>query len=411
MASSSSSEAASANSDLTLGQLLTRGIQGAQFVTKAPSPNDQHVQTRLQAALSDLTVCSKLINHLGILSTNETIEDVHTRDLRCLLVDSFRAQLEVLAKTKGGQERLQWLDRAKTHLSQFVTVVEQYGIVSDAQRKAFSGTKHSVQDPSTRRESKIAQFKLEREVKGKLEELKRRKRAQRTRARASIIASTSSSNPHDDRDDDDELDFDSDDDDTEVARPLFVNLIMLHYVQAQTELSSIDQELELLKHGMAMSDLPSHKATGSSNDDKRIQNQEQQDTTWRLDKLSISNDGPLLNPEGKVLRPFTILPSRESALSTKLRLKSEVFRPSHTLPTMTIDEFLEIEQERGNILQGGGPNSSEAVEQAKQDERGLKEQDTFEGYEAEDRQTMKDREWDEYKDSHRRGEGNMMNRG
>ncbi|KAK4053761.1 Type 2A phosphatase-associated protein 42 [Microbotryomycetes sp. JL201] len=389
-----------ADADLTLGQLLMRGIHKAHSVQEAPSPNDQAVQVQLHAALSDLTVCASLINHLGILSPNETLDDINTRDLRCLLVDSLRAHLETLVKTRGAVERMQWLDKAKGHFAHFVALVDQYGVISDNHRQAFAGTQHSVQDPSRRREAKIAQFKMERDVKTKLEELKQRKRASRSKARASTAASTSSKPNQDDNDD--ELDYDSDDDDTEVARPLMINLITLNYIHAQTELSSIDQELELLKHGMAMSDLPSR----NESDDKRLHAREEEEATWRLDKAQ-AKDGPLLNPEGKILRPFTILPSKESALSTKLRLQSEVFRPSHTLPTMTIDEFLEIEKERGNILQGGGANSSEAVERERADERALKEQDTVAGYDAEERELQKTREWDEYRDTHRRGEGNM----
>ncbi|KAM0792254.1 hypothetical protein ACM66B_004948 [Microbotryomycetes sp. NB124-2] len=391
-----------ADSDLTLGQLLARGIRTAHAVQIAPSPNDQTVQVQLQSALSDLTVCASLITHLGILSPNETLDDINTRDLRCLLVDSLRAHLQVLVKTKGGVERIQWLDKAKTHFARFVALVEQYAIVPDSQRQAFAGTQHSVQDPSRRRDAKIAQFKIERDVKAKLEELRRRKRASRSKARAST--STAATTLEDD--DEDDLDYDSDDDDAEVARPLFINLITLNYIQAQAELSSIDQELELLKHGMSMSDLPSRK----ENDDKRLHAREEEEATWRLDKLH-DEDGPLLSPEGKVLRPFTILPSKESALSTKLRLKSEVFRPSHSLPTMTIDEFLDIEKERGNILQGGGANSSEAVERERNEERALKEEDTVKGYEQEERELQKKREWDEYRDTHRKGEGNMYNRG
>lgn len=94
-------------------------------------------------------------------------------------------------------------------------------------------------------------------------------------------------------------------------------------------------------------------------------------------------------------------------MSTRLRFADEVFRPSHNLPTMTIDEFLEQEQAQGNILQGGGPNSSEAVEQARADEKGEKEEDNVRGWEAEERALKKTREWDEYTDTHRKGEGNM----
>lgn len=76
---------------------------------------------------------------------------------------------------------------------------------------------------------------------------------------------------------------------------------------------------------------------------------------------------------------------------------------------MTIDEYLDEQASQGNILQGGGPNSSAAVAQAREDERGDKEfeTDTRRGYEAEESELSKLRIQDEWKDEHRRGEGNM----
>jgi immunoglobulin-binding protein 1 len=56
--------------------------------------------------------------------------------------------------------------------------------------------------------------------------------------------------------------------------------------------------------------------------------------------------GPLLSESGAPLRPFVITSKREA-------LQDQVFRPGHNLPTMTVEEYLEREVERGNILSGG----------------------------------------------------------
>lgn len=164
---------------------------------------------------------------------------------------------------------------------------------------------------------------------------------------------------------------------------------------------------------MKMSEIPSpspHAATKSKPDSRGGGTEEDEDDlTWRLDKVALTKEDPLLSPSGKVLRPFTILPSSKSAsqLQTRLRLQSEVFQSSHRLPTMTIDEYLDQQQEMGNILQGGGPSTSEEVDQARKDEQGEKEDDTQRGYDAEERELRKTREFDEYRDTHRKGEGNM----
>ena len=52
------------------------------------------------------------------------------------------------------------------------------------------------------------------------------------------------------------------------------------------------------------------------------------------------------------LRLFTIVPTREAA--DRARLQAQVFGPDHTLPTMSVDEYLEIERQRGKIITGGG---------------------------------------------------------
>lgn len=199
-------------------------------------------------------------------------------------------------------------------------------------------------------------------------------------------------------------------------------MLTLHYLRAHAELDSIEQEIEILQHGIRMSEIPSSRpgarieelagdGHGGASDSRTARGNvagdaDDEERRWRLDVLP-KEDGPVLSSDGKVLRPFTILPSKSGPLSTRLRLQSEVFRDGHRLPTMTIDEFLDREQERGNVLQGGGPSTSEAVEQAERDEQAEKEDDTVKGYEEEERGLKKAREWDDYRDAHRKGEGNM----
>ncbi|KAJ3215376.1 hypothetical protein HDU67_000532 [Dinochytrium kinnereticum] len=89
-------------------------------------------------------------------------------------------------------------------------------------------------------------------------------------------------------------------------------------------------------------------------------------------------------------KPFILTKTRED-------LKKGVFRPGHNLPTMTIDEYLEREYERGNFLQGGTQPAKPAT--ADEDEEAL------------DIETMKARAMDEFKDANPRGWGNRMNKG
>ena len=102
--------------------------------------------------------------------------------------------------------------------------------------------------------------------------------------------------------------------------------------------------------------------------------------------------GPILDKDGKPLRPFTLLDSRQ-------RLQDGVFRPDHSLPTMTIDEYLEEEKRRGGMIDGGGEQSGRPTEP---------EEDNLDRADAE---TMKAREWDEFVEANPKGSGNTMNCG
>jgi len=53
-----------------------------------------------------------LIAHLGVLSPNETLDDINTRDLRCILVDGLRGEMTLLIKTTTPRDRLANLEKA-----------------------------------------------------------------------------------------------------------------------------------------------------------------------------------------------------------------------------------------------------------------------------------------------------------
>ena len=115
----------------------------------------------------------------------------------------------------------------------------------------------------------------------------------------------------------------------------------------------------------------------------------------RLDASQLLNKnraGSILDKNGKPLKPFTILGNRQA-------VRNGVFQPDHSLPTMTIDEYLEEEKRRGGMIEGGGDQSTIAPEP---DEDNM---------EKADMETMKAREWDEFTEANPKGSGNTLNRG
>ena len=108
--------------------------------------------------------------------------------------------------------------------------------------------------------------------------------------------------------------------------------------------------------------------------------------------LNGGKAGPILSKEGKPLKPFVLLDNRQ-------KLREGVFRPGHSLPTMTIDEYLEEEKRRGGIIEGGGEQSDVAE---------MVDEDDLVKADAE---TMKARQWDEFVEANPKGSGNTLNRG
>ena len=175
-----------------------------------------------------------------------------------------------------------------------------------------------------------------------------------------------------------------------------LHLLEITFATYQTfqALESTAQELQILK--MAPPDTP----PGSSidvNDGRQRSGERSNNYSEQLDPpisqlAANGTGGPILDQNGKPLRPFTILDNRQ-------RLRNGVFRPDHNLPTMTIDEYLEEEKRRGGIIEGGGPQS------------GLRPEPNEDDMDKADEETMKARAWDEFKEDNPRGSGNTMNRG
>jgi immunoglobulin-binding protein 1 len=143
------------------------------------------------------------------------------------------------------------------------------------------------------------------------------------------------------------------------VREMSIHLLRLFWIQVWSQLDSLDQEIELLRNA------PPSPENGPQTTAEDVD-------AWRLDapppKSMFDGRGPVLDQSGKVdacpsashdrplrlfqpLRPFTILPG---GATDRARLQGEVFRPDHRLPSMSVDQYLEIERQRGNIITGGG---------------------------------------------------------
>ncbi|KAI1825944.1 TAP42-like family protein [Xylaria intraflava] len=340
-------------------------IEGS-YETTSPS-----YQADITAALQSYEECVQIIDKISLLSTNESLEDIATSDLPYLLVFYRIAELLQKVSTNSPIERRRILISAREAYEKFLHILDSYSILSAQDSKLFASYNEepnafstiSTSDPNARRNAKIANFKAEKQLKQKLEYMRASPR------------------------------YLEDGGDEEAVRELYLASIALSVHTAFQGFEGINREIEVL--AQAPTPLTSQHATLEDDERRRRDLADNDGYSARLDAPLQSQAGfrgPLLSKEGKPLRPFTLVGNRQE-------LHRGVFRTGHNLPTMSIDEYLEEERRRGGIIEGGGEASGR---QPEPDEDNI---------EKADEETMKAREWDEFKEANPRGSGNTLNRG
>ncbi|KAF9013998.1 TAP42-like protein [Cyathus striatus] len=387
---------------LSLPDLFARSLTTASKAANLLTIEDE-TQELIKSSLRDLNAIRSHIVGLSLFSPNETLEDISTRDLVYLLVPYVFSEVQGRVRTTERQERMVSLIEAVKYMKDFVSLLETYEVVPEDERKLYFKSSTTIVDPGRRRELKINQYKKQKELRARIDAIRKRsgKKSieEETPSDFEIIASLlqTLANPISD----DDLGSETD----EMLRETVLLLLRLNYAQAHTQLESMEQELELLRNAP-----PS--PLNAPVDDFRGKKKETDDEMWKLDapipRGGPDGKGPLLDPTGKPLRPFTILPSDAGE---RARLQRQVFGPGYNLPTMSIDEYLQIEQERGNVITGGGPASEQQPTSSEQLAIGAEMDGTLEGEEMEEQKRQKTEKWALYTDENPRGAGNTMNRG
>ena len=277
---------------------------------------------------------------------------------------------ELIQKLTGDiSARKHNLLNARDQYDRFLKLLDSYDILSASDAKLYeqytddrSNFSVAPKDATARRNAKIARFKEEKELKKKLEYLQQNPRVAEG--------------------------------DEQVVRDLHLTNLAFMVHQTFAQLESLAMELHILSLApppQHTSNNPGHSEPTDGREDGRGQRDGYSD---RLDSpmSSLRGGGPILSSTGVPLRPFTLLDKRT-------RLQQGVFRPDHSLPTMTIDEYLEEEKRRGGMIDGGGEQS------------GVREIVDEDDYEKQDEEMYKARQWDEFKEDNPKGSGNTLNRG
>lgn len=387
-----------------------RVVAGGEADRLAMSQDDASLTATLSAAfelasshnaasekvLQMLSDVARTADALSVISPNDRLDEISTPALRMFLIPSLQADVQTRARIDPAEDRVtqrrKQVDASIGAARTFFAVVRRHSALPDSVvtllRPYMTKDAQQPMAPADKRMFKIQVLKLEKAAQARLVAFRDAYRHRPTPP-ADVFYDPLVESGADD------------DDDTEMVpvvsatlevppvahlRSYLMLLIVLHALRTANALESLLQEKELLQ-APPMPEAPDAPT----------------DTTWRLDPswTSPASDAPLLSESGRPLRPFTIIPKRE-------QLKSEVFRPSHRLPTMSIDEYLEEETRRGRIL----PSTDKDAPTPRAQRQVDSEQDgTRTADEAEEAARQEAIYWDAYTESHRRGEGNTMNRG
>ncbi|KAJ9475897.1 Type 2A phosphatase-associated protein 42 [Pseudozyma hubeiensis] len=400
--------------------------------TSASASSSSSAVDPAEATLSLLSRAQQLSDSIGVISPNDALRDISTSSLRTLFLPSLQSELQTAVRTGTDHSaRKQRLVSSQHAAATFLNRTLALGVVPPTTKQLLGWTLANVPvneltaigldssltsiggAPPHAREVKISLFKLERALKSNLEQFRDAYQAKiKLESQVKVPADVGydlllyprsrSTEDDDEEDDDDDEDQDLGQETPASApggissvRQYLLAQLNLHSLKTTQLITSASQELELLRS------LPPPPPPNTS----------QPHTTgeeWRLDRppSSLPTTGPLLAPTGKVLRPFTITPS-----SNRSSIASRVFQPSHRLPTMSIDEYLEEEQRRGNIIQGGGQASYDAPTSTEQRQLRAEMDGTRDAEDAEEEQRTKDLQWDAFSEENRKGAGNTMNRG
>lgn len=299
------------------------------------------------STLAQFAQCHAVAQQLGLFSSNESNEDLGTSDLEYLATPY---QLAAVLDRAPLSKRAGALVLAKQYYLEFLTCLDNYKLIPQAYSQRLRRIQNkSKPDPVLDRAFKVESFKFQQQLKQQI--------------------ST--------------VDFANIDNlDDEVARKVQFARLGIYVVEALNALPGIEPELEMLKQ------MEAHK--------KNVQQSESRPQQESIRVEQVSQDPkfkPLLTPQGKVNRPFTIVSHRD-------QLKKSVFGSGQYLPTMSVEEYLEEEMKRGGIISGGGPQQ--------EDDESSGDEDDMDKHDLE---TMKKRQWDEFVEANPKGSGNTLNLG
>jgi len=317
------------------------------------SSNDDSFQELVQKAMHTFLATARNVQSAAIFSKNEQLDDISTLDLSFLLIDYYLGQLQQKLVT----ERLKHLTDAKALFDSFLMTCERLKLVHKEDLQSWRRERNA--DAQTKRTEKIERARREKQAKSKLGELMKKDTAQQNKVASGYILKQTADENQNDND--------------ESRRELTLLRIDIAIRAAVEEFDAIKQEMELLQG---------------------------------MEQMKAKNGGKLPPTPPP---PATAQP-RPPLVLTREMIQQQVF--AHTnLPTMTPEQWADELISRGVLPSAADVNASLQQQGQQQNQEASNEKANEDADEATDKEhdekQLKERAFDDWKDEHPRGQGNM----
>ncbi|XP_067008922.1 immunoglobulin-binding protein 1 [Anabrus simplex] len=341
--------------DRRLSDIFDEGLELFNELSKSSEPtNSSSVQGKVHKSMHLLEDATRLVSLAGMFSSNETEEEIPTSNIKFLLLPAL---LGTLSLKVCSDDRMQIVETAEVYFRDYLQRCKDYGITdveipqpstNDSDMPSALGRETDLIAMARDRNAKLQRYKEQKMLESQLEEL---------RKNMDSCMNT----------------------DEEIKRKFFLTMIKSYVNQALDELSSIEMEKPLIEHMKKV------------RKDPKLAHE-------HLDSVVKSR---------KPLKPIII---------TKDEMQKKVFGAGYpSLPTMTVQEFYDQKVRQGDFPDPNAPQQAQTLQDKArmgiQEDKEKEAEELERKIEDDDPEMLRQkRNFDEFKDDHRRGFGNRMNR-
>ncbi len=343
------------DSSQTLSELFDTGFRlHNELSSSSEDPRSSSFQSKVRRGILILEDGTRLVSALDIFSRNEGVEEVATAHLKYLLLPALLGSLQGRLTDEGdgaADTRAEVIRIQEAYYRDYLSRCQDYGLASGIEiPPEVKDEEEETAGETVSRPPDMAKMTVEREAA-----VRRFKRRKELEERLKILQEVAEREGSDEG----------------AVREFHLATIERFVIECVDDLASFGSEKQLLRHMRLM----------------------------RAGKAPVEN-----KKKTRPLKPVII--TRDAA-------QKEVFGMGYkNVPVMSIEEFYDQ-----RVREGWFPNpenQSKAL-QDMPDPRAQEEEEAREKEEKEERddeeELQRKRNWDEYRDTHRRGEGNRHNMG